>query len=93
MYYESAMNMNNQTIKFPCIFPLKVMGLNTDAFSLAVTDIVNKHIPVEHVSFSSRLSSGDKYLSITATFTATSREQLDALYRELNGHELVLMTL
>jgi len=93
MYYESTMNRNNLTIQFPCIFPIKVMGLNTDAFSLAVTDIVNKHVPVELVSFSSKLSSGNKYLSITATFTATSREQLDALYRELNSHELVLMTL
>jgi putative lipoic acid-binding regulatory protein len=39
------------------------------------------------------LSKGGKYLSLTVTLTATSREQLDALYRELNAHELVLMTL
>ena len=41
----------------------------------------------------SRLSSGDKYLSLTVTFTAESKDQLDAIYEDLNGHELVLMTL
>jgi putative lipoic acid-binding regulatory protein len=46
-----------------------------------------------HIEYARQLSSSGKYLSITATFTATSREQLDALYRELNGHELVVMTL
>jgi hypothetical protein len=45
------------------------------------------------IEFASKLSSTGKYLSITATFTATSREQLDALYLELNSHELVVMTL
>ena len=78
---------------FPCSFPLKAVGLNTEAFEAAVRGIVGRHLPGERVEYASRQSGGGKYLSVTATFTAASQEQLDALYRDLNGHELVVMTL
>lgn len=80
-------------IKYPCSFPLKVMGLNTVSFEQTVHAIMEKHLQAAPVEYAKQLSKNGKYVSITATFTATSREQLDALYRELNGHELVLMTL
>lgn len=80
-------------LQFPCTFPIKVMGPNREAFSLVVLDIFHRHIAPDQISYSSRLSGGDKYLSLTVTITAQSREQLDELYRELNAHELVLMTL
>lgn len=78
---------------FPCSFPLKAVGLNTSAFEQAVRGIVGRHLPDQSVEYASRQSGGGKYLSITATFTAASKEQLDAIYRDLNGHELVVMTL
>lgn len=78
---------------FPCVFPLKVMGRNTEDFSSAVLSILSRHIGPETLSCSRRLSSGNKYLSLTVTFTAESKSQLDAIYRELNGHPLVMMTL
>ncbi len=80
-------------VTFPCSFPLKVMGLNNEAFATAVRAIFGKHLDPAPISYTMQLSSSGKYLSITATFTATSKEQLDALYRELNAHELVVMTL
>lgn len=80
-------------MKFPCSFPLKVMGLNSRSFESAVQAVIKKHLQETPVIYESRPSSSGKYLSVTATFTATSREQLDALYRELNSHELVVMTL
>ena len=87
------MENENQILKFPCLFPLKVMGLNNEAFSSAVMAIFRKHLGPDQLSSSSRTSSGEKYLSITVTFMAESRTQLDAIYEELNAHELVLMTL
>lgn len=81
------------SLQFPCSFPVKVMGHNSEAFSSAIRVIVERHATVDDISYSSQPSSGDKYLSITATFTAQSKEQLNALYQELNDHELVLMTL
>ncbi|MEO8165152.1 MAG: DUF493 domain-containing protein, partial [Betaproteobacteria bacterium] len=35
----------------------------------------------------------NNYLSVTCTVRATSREQLDALYRELCDHPAVVMVL
>ncbi len=87
------MKKTDSFLRFPCPFPLKVMGLNTEAFETAVTSIFERHAGPGRTSYSRRLSSGNKYLSITATFTARSKDQLDALYRELNDHDLVLMTL
>jgi len=80
-------------MEFPCSFPLKVMGLNSASFESEVQAVIKKYLQGTPVIFESRPSSSGKYLSVTATFTATSREQLDALYRELNSHELVAMTL
>ncbi len=79
---------------FPCAFPLKVFGRNSDEFEALVIEIVRRHAPdLEDSAVSSRLSGGAAYRSITATFTAHSREQLDALYLELSQHEQVLMLL
>ena len=83
----------HHAMQFPCEFPIKVMGLNTETFQAAIRVIIRKHVNSDEIAYSSQPSSGDKYLSITATFTAQSKEQLDALYLELNGHELVLITL
>jgi putative lipoic acid-binding regulatory protein len=80
--------------QFPCRFPIKVMGKNTDELYPVVSAIMERHVPgLDGVTFESRLSSGDKYLSITVMLTAQSRAQLDAIYLDLNGHALVLMTL
>lgn len=87
------MKTNQKGLLFPCSFPLKVMGLNTEAFSSAVLEIFRKHLPSQQFFCAEKLSSGEKYLSLTVTFMAESREQLNALYEELNAHELVLMTL
>ena len=80
--------------KFPCAFPVKAMGYNTDEFEVLIVSIVRRHAPdlADH-AVSSRLSANGKYRSVTATFTACSRAQLDALYSELNAHEQVLTVL
>ena len=87
-------NEKDNLFQFPCLFPIKVMGKNSDKLYPAVSAIMAKHVTgLDDVTFESRLSSGDKYLSITVTIMARSRAQLDAIYLDLNGHELVLMTL
>jgi uncharacterized protein len=84
----------SKLLRFPCSYPLKVMGRNTEEFRSAVEEILGKHVPCDkEVIFSRHVSSGDRYLSITATFVIESEEQLVALYKELHEHELVLMTL
>ncbi len=81
-------------LRFPCSYPLKVVGRNANKFHASVSAIIERHVTQgEKVVYSTRLSSQDKYMSITATFTANSREQLSAIYEELNSHDLVLITL
>jgi uncharacterized protein len=90
----SVMNRAKQTFQFPCSYPLKVVGANTNEFYAVVSAVIEKHAGEnEQVLYHSRISSGGKYLSVTATFRAQSREQLDRVYRELTGNKLVLMAL
>jgi putative lipoic acid-binding regulatory protein len=81
-------------LKFPCDFPLKVMGRRSDDFRSIVLGIVQKHAgDIDPQQIEERPSRDGNYLSLTCTFLAESREQLDALYRELTSCERVLVVL
>lgn len=81
-------------LEFPCEFPIKVMGRREDGFAQAVSEIVGRHVEdFQPSTLGMRASRNARFLSLTVTFTARSREQLDALYRELSGHPLVMMVL
>lgn len=81
-------------LEFPCDFPIKIMGSRTDDFTQTMVDIVQRHAPdFAAESVEMRASSGGKYLSVTCTIRATSKQQLDDLYRELTGHPLVKVVL
>jgi len=86
-------NSKALSMEFPCVFPVKVMGLNSEAFTSAVLSIFHRHLSPDEISCSEQLSRSRKYLSLTVTFTARSKAQLDAIYQDLHDHELVLMTL
>jgi putative lipoic acid-binding regulatory protein len=79
---------------FPTDFPIKVMGLRVDQFAQEIVAVVREHAPdFDPATLELRASSGGKYLSVTATVRATSRAQLDALYRALTRHPLVKVVL
>ena len=81
-------------LTFPCVFPMKVMGRREDGFAQVVCDIVLKHAPDFHPeTIEMRSSKQGRYLSLTVTINARSREQLDALYSELSKHPMVTMVL
>jgi uncharacterized protein len=85
-------------IDYPSAFPIKVMGAQAPDFETAVVAVAQKHDPgydpLRHpATLQRRPSSGGNYLGLTLTVTATSREQLDALYRELSSHPLVKVVL
>jgi putative lipoic acid-binding regulatory protein len=81
-------------LAFPCDFPIKVMGKRQAAFAQTMVDIVKRHAPdFDPASLEMRTSREGTYLSLTLTIRATSREQLDALYRELCDHPMVTMVL
>jgi putative lipoic acid-binding regulatory protein len=88
------MSEKTTLIEFPSVFPIKIMGEAQDGFAQAIVEIVIKHAPdYDAASIEMRPSSTGRYLGLTCTITATSQEQLDALYRELSGHPLVKVVL
>ncbi len=81
-------------LEFPCAFPLKIMGLADDALAQTVLEVVLRHAPdFDGATMEMRASSTGKYVSLTCTINATSKPQLDALYRELSSHPLVKVVL
>ena len=86
--------MPESVLAFPCDFPIKVMGRKERGFAQAVTDIVLKHArDFDPATVLMRPSRQGKYLSVTCVVRATSRDQLNALYRELCDHPSVVMVL
>ncbi|MCL2523524.1 MAG: DUF493 domain-containing protein [Betaproteobacteria bacterium] len=81
-------------LEFPCAFPLKIMGRAHDDLAQTVLAIVSRHAPdFAGETMEMRASSGGNYLSLTCTVRATSKAQLDALYRELSAHPLIKVVL
>lgn len=81
-------------IEYPSAFPIKVMGANVEGFAEAVVYIARQFDPdLDASAVESRLSKGGKYLGVTVTVTATSRAQLDDLYRAMSSHPMVKVVL
>jgi len=95
------MNMTTPTpdsteslIEYPSDFPIKVMGAMQENFAQTIVEIVQQHDPEFTADkMEMRPSSKGNYLSLTVTVRATSREQLDNLYRALSSHEMVKVVL
>ena len=81
-------------IEYPSQFPIKVMGQKAEGLVHAISLIAQQFDPAFDAStIELRESKGGKYLGITITVTATSREQLDELYRTLSSHPMVKVVL
>ncbi|HRC39846.1 MAG: DUF493 family protein [Rubrivivax sp.] len=89
-----AAPVEDSLIPFPSAFPIKVMGEQVDGFEAAVVAVARRFDPgFEEASIERRPSRAGKYLGLTITVTATSRAQLDELYRTLSTHPLVKVVL
>jgi len=81
-------------IEYPSDFPIKVVGIKHDQFEDLIVEMIVQHDPTFHSGkLEKRPSSQGNYLSLTVTVRATSREQLDNLYRALSSHEMVKFVL
>ncbi len=81
-------------IEYPSDFPIKIMGVMQDAFAQTMVEVVTLYDPTFHEGKKEmRPSAQGKYLSLTVTVRATSREQLDNLYRALSSHPMVKVVL
>ena len=90
----NASEVEGSLIEYPCDFPIKIMGSTQEGFAQAVLAVVRRHAPdFDPATMEMRSSRKGKYLSLTCVIRATSRQQLDALYRELCDHPMVTMVL
>ena len=90
----AAESRRDSLIDYPSAFPIKVMGAKADGFVHAVTQIARQFDPTyDAATVELRESGQGNYLGVTITVTATSREQLDDLYRALTSHPLVKVVL
>jgi putative lipoic acid-binding regulatory protein len=86
--------MSETLLEFPCAFPIKAMGRSEPGFDDLVVEIVRRHTPdLPEEAVKTRASRGGKWVSVTVTIQATSKQQLDAIYQALTDHEKVVMCL
>ncbi len=90
--------MNQQQLEtlfeFPCQFPIKVMGLAVeDLEAIVLESLKEAGVDTQSITVQVRPSKDDKYISITAVFEATSKEQLNQLYQCLTNHPAVKIVL
>lgn len=85
---------DHAAIQYPQAFPIKVMGVRQDGFVHAITQVARRFDPAfDAATVELRESRGGKYLSVTITVQATSRQQLDDLYQALTSHPMVKVVL
>jgi putative lipoic acid-binding regulatory protein len=78
--------------RFPCDFPIKVMGRDTEPFRSMTLAIVERHAgPLAPTRISERRSTKGNFLALTYTIEARDRAQLDAIYRDLTSSGVVLV--
>lgn len=81
-------------LKFPTPFPIKAMGRREDDFAQNVLSIIIKFAPdFDATTLEMRPSKNGNFLSVTATINATSKAQIDDIYRALTAHPAVLFAI
>ena len=81
-------------LEFPCEFGVKAMGRDADDFEKRVTDIILAHAQrYAGTRNSVNRSGGGKFIAVTVTIEAQSKDQLENIYRDLSDCEQVLVSL
>lgn len=81
-------------LKFPCDFPIKVMGLTREDFARTIASAVHEIVPdFNEENLTQSRSKTGKYTSLTLNIRATSRAQLDSIYLMLTSHPMVKVVL
>jgi putative lipoic acid-binding regulatory protein len=81
-------------LDFPCRFPIKAMGRQSDEFESIVMGIICRHASIwQDEPVRSKPSGAGNFVSITAVIEAESQAQLDAIYQDLTDCAQVLMAL
>ncbi|RUM94984.1 MAG: DUF493 domain-containing protein [Thiothrix sp.] len=88
------MTNSDTLLEFPCAFPIKVMGPDPKAMRRILDKVLSEHAPgTSEENISLRASSKGRFVSITVTIDAQSKNQLDTIYQALSSSEHILVVL
>lgn len=88
------MDPKESLIEYPSDFPIKVMGATHEEFAATIIAVLVEFDPTFHEGkMEVRPSAKGTYTGLTVTVRATSREQLDDIYRTLSAHPMVKVVL
>ncbi len=91
---KTADEHHNELMDYPCVFTIKTMGYANVNLDIVVVEIVRRHAPdITENAVQSKFSKSKKYISLSVTLTAKSKQQMDAIYQDLFDCEHVLMSL
>lgn len=87
--------MNDKSLlKFPCEYTIKVIGEDNGDFKHAIENVIQaSKIKLTQPGIKSNMSKHKKYKSLSINFTATSKQQLDDIYKALTDLPEVLWAL
>ncbi|MBK5931944.1 YbeD family protein [Halochromatium salexigens] len=87
---DPSPNQDETLLRFPCDFPIKAMGRTEDGIEAILRAIIERHAPeTSKDALRSRASRNGRWVSVTVVIEARSKDQLDAIYRELSVHEQI----
>ena len=81
-------------LKFPCQFPIKVMGRANKKFRSSAIETLEACVgKISEDDITSALSNKGKFTALTVTIEASSKQQLDDIYKALSANPDVLFLL
>ena len=85
---------DDNTISFPCVYPIKVIGADTDQFATQVLEIIATHdATVDASKVSEKKSQSGKYRSLTVELFATGEPQIRTIFDALRNLPQVKLVL
>ncbi|KPV40657.1 hypothetical protein AN478_05690 [Thiohalorhabdus denitrificans] len=80
-------------VEYPIPYTVKAFGANAAGFPERVRKAVEQHAALGTHAVHTRESRNGRYISVSCAFQAESREQLDAIYADLQSDPDVLAAL
>jgi len=81
-------------IEFPCLYPIKIIGVASTEFEADVVAVVERHAgKISSDLIELQVSKKNTYVSVRITIAATGVDQLQNLFDELKTLESVKMVL
>ena len=81
-------------INFPCEFPIKILGKDSDVFENTVSQIMAKHDQkYSEISVKKNNSKNKNYIALTWVVNVNNKDELDNIYRDLSKDKNILFVL